>query len=98
MRLHSKTSWDSARARSAQVNGDLAIPNGKNGFFSKHIRRLSGSLPQFVNGYQHPQVEKAKYGSSFGTLSKLLHRARRQLGITAMIVIAIFLFWMSRKF
>jgi len=96
-RTHRKVSWDSTQARSARVNGATSMPNGKAGFFGKHMRRLSESLPQFTSGSHREYVEKEKYGTLGSTLIRFLSRARRQFGLVALILFALGLLWLSRK-
>lgn len=56
--------WASAQARSQQVNSSPAFQDRGSGFFGKHMRKISSSLPFFNNGssapYDERQAEKEK--------------------------------------
>ncbi|KAI5208995.1 hypothetical protein E4T39_00971 [Aureobasidium subglaciale] len=55
--------WASAQARSHKVNGYPAYQEGGPGFFGKHMRNLSASLPFFNNAPKDErQAEKEKAG------------------------------------
>ena len=59
---HSVT-WASAQARSNQVNGYPAYQEHGSGFFGKHMRNISTSLPFFNNGPRDErEAEKEKAG------------------------------------
>jgi mannan polymerase II complex MNN10 subunit len=59
---HSVT-WASAQARSHQVNGSPAYQDARSGFFGKHMRNISASLPFFNNAPKDErQAEKEKTG------------------------------------
>lgn len=73
------------------------MPNGKKGFFGKHIRRLSESLPQFANTSPKVYTEKDKYGSVESTLSKVGAFVKRRLGLTLLLIIAFLIFYVSRR-
>ena len=47
--------WESAKAKSEGVNGYPSFSTQNQGFFNRHIRKLSSSLPRFSMGYvDHP--------------------------------------------
>lgn len=57
--------WASAQARSHQINGYPAYQERGAGFFGKHMRKISASLPFFHNTkapYDERQAEKDKAG------------------------------------
>ena len=55
--------WGSAKAKSARVNGYPSYQPQNQGFFGRHYRRLSESLPHFARGGQEDRyAEKEKLG------------------------------------
>ena len=58
----SNVTWESAKAKSAGVNGYPSFSTQNNGFFNRHYRRLSGSLPRFNLGTDKSYAEKEKLG------------------------------------
>lgn len=55
--------WESAKAKTEGVNGGLSSFSSQNqGFFGRHYRRISNSLPQFNIGSDKSYAEKEKLG------------------------------------
>jgi mannan polymerase II complex MNN10 subunit len=53
--------WEGAKKKSAIINGGLSGPNG--GFFNRHMRSISNSLPNFnMGGGEYSYAEKEKLG------------------------------------
>lgn len=99
--------WASAKANSARVNGYPSYQSQNKGFFSRHMRNLSESLPYFAHGGQedrHAEKEKSSKGWQSGgswadvprRIAFLLSRRRKY---AAMLVLAIFviLLWFSKR-
>jgi hypothetical protein len=99
--------WASAKANSARVNGYPSYQSQNQGFFSRHMRNLSESLPYFAHGGQEDRLaEKERSGRgrhSGGSwadvprrIAFLLSRRRKY---AAMLVLAIFaiLLWFSKR-
>ena len=99
--------WASAKANSARVNGYPSYQSQNKGFFSRHMRNLSESLPYFAHGGQEDRyAEKEKSargrpgGGSWADVPKriafLMSRRRKY---AAMLVLAIFaiLLWFSKR-
>lgn len=99
--------WASAKANSARVNGYPSYQSQNKGFFSRHMRNLSESLPYFAHGGQedrHAEKERSGRGRSSGgswadvprRIAFLLSRRRKY---AAMLVLAIFaiLLWFSKR-
>ncbi|KAL1302525.1 hypothetical protein AAFC00_002911 [Neodothiora populina] len=100
--------WASAQARSAQVNGYPAYQDTGLGFFGKHMRNISNSLP-FFN--QHPQddrfAEKEKLGRGRwqprpgssrwagigGRLGRLLWRMRLRVMVILVLLATVLSFY-----
>jgi mannan polymerase II complex MNN10 subunit len=58
----SNVTWESAKAKSAGVNGYPSFSTQNNGFFNRHYRKLSSSLPRFNLGSDKSYAEKEKLG------------------------------------
>jgi mannan polymerase II complex MNN10 subunit len=100
--------WESARAKSDEVNGYPSFSTKNNGFFNRHYRNLSNSLPHFHIGGEKSYAEKEKLGRGRWAGSSKLARIRNSLGrvsramkLRFMIVLAfvmmIILFYSTRK-
>jgi mannan polymerase II complex MNN10 subunit len=62
--------WASAKARSARVKGQASYQSQNQGFFGRHMRRISERLPYFAHGGQEDRYrEKEKLGRGRGWLS-----------------------------
>ena len=104
--------WTSAKARSEGVNGYPSFSTRKKGFFGRHYRRLSGSLPRFhMGGGARDYAEKEKLGrgrwcpgngSVVGNLTafagKVLRRMRLRFLLVIAILLATLIFYVTRKF
>lgn len=99
--------WASAKANSARVNGYPSYQSQNKGFFSRHMRNLSESLPYFAHGGQedrHAEKERSARGRNSGgswadvprRIAFLLSRRRKY---AAMLVLGIFavLLWFSKR-
>lgn len=106
----SSVTWESAKAKSEGVNGYPSFSTQNNGFFNRHYRSISNSLPRFNGGSEKSYAEKEKLGrgrwlpADGGKLARLRIMARntsrktrmRLLAILAFIVMII-LFYTTRK-
>ena len=55
--------WEGAKANSARVNGYPRYQSQNQGFFARHMRRISSGLPYFTHGGQEDRyAEKEKLG------------------------------------
>lgn len=101
--------WASAKANSARVNGYPSYQSQNQGFFSRHMRNLSESLPYFAHGGQEDRLaEKEKagrgrhagLGSSWADVPRriglLLSRRRKYAAMLVLAVLAILL-WFSKR-
>lgn len=100
--------WASAKANSARVNGYPSYQSQNQGFFSRHMRNLSESLPYFAHGGQEDRfAEKEKLGrgrpggsGSWADVPRrialLLSRRRKYLALLVLALFAILL-WFSRR-
>lgn len=103
--------WAGAKKKSELVNGGhLPFPNG-NGFFNRHMRKLSNNLPRFNIGgdYSYSEKEKlgrgrwsAKDGSLIGRWRNRIIQFARKSRLRFMIIIGVVLLFIlymcSRKF
>lgn len=103
-------SWESAKAKSEGVNGYPSFSTHNNGFFNRHYRKISSSLPRFNMGSDKSYAEKEKLGrgrwsvrgaSKLARLRSLVRRTNRKTKIRFLIglaLIALYFIWsMSRK-
>jgi len=102
--------WESAKAKSDGVNGYPSFSTHNNGFFNRHYRKISSSLPHFSMA-EKSYAEKEKLGrgrwmgregSKIARVRSLVRRVGRKLRLRGILVIAIiflyFMFYMTRKF
>lgn len=100
--------WASAKANSARVNGYPSYQSQNQGFFSRHMRNLSESLPYFAHGGQEDRIaEKGKAngrrygGGSWADVPRriglLLSRRRKYAAILVLALFATLLWFSKRK-
>ena len=102
--------WESAKAKSNGVNGYPSFSTQGPGFFNRHMRTLSASLPRFNTGPEKTYAEKEKLGrgrwmprdgTKLAKLRILILQTSRKAKIRLLIVTAfifmIILFYMTRK-
>lgn len=93
--------WESAKMRNLGVNNYPSFSTQNQGFFQRHMRRISSSLPRFVPDADAPQyAQKEKLGRGrwagqnvpfFGRLRSIFGRMGRKLKLRLLIA-AIFFF------
>jgi mannan polymerase II complex MNN10 subunit len=101
--------WESAKAKSAGVNGGYpSFSTQNNGFFNRHYRSISNSLPRFNMGSDKSYAEKEKLGrgrwmprdGKLGRLRAALGRTSRRARISFVLfvglIIMYFLFYSTR--
>lgn len=107
---NSNVTWATAKARSEEVNGYPSFSTRNNGFFSRHARQISRSLPSFHIGTRRDYAAKEKLGrgrrwlpnsgSRTGRLAthlgRILWRMRLRLLIVFAFVLAVILFYVTR--
>jgi mannan polymerase II complex MNN10 subunit len=106
----SSVTWESAKAKSNGVNGYPSFSTQGNGFFNRHIRSLSNSLPRFNLGADKSYAEKEKLGRGrwlprdggrIARVRSLVRKTSRKAKIRFLIVTAfiflIILFYITRK-
>jgi len=102
--------WASAKARSEEVNGYPSFSTRNNGFFSRHARKISSSLPRFNLGNRQTYAEKEKLGRgrwypNAGSrmprirtfLGSFTRRMRLRILVVFAIILAVILFYVTRE-
>lgn len=101
--------WATAKAGSARVNGYPSYQSQNQGFFGRHMRRISSGLPQYLAGGgddRYAEKEKLGRGRSKGWMSGLqelprrlgllLSRRRKHAALLVMAVLAVMV-WFSQR-
>ncbi|MCJ1254400.1 alpha-1,6-mannosyltransferase [Lignoscripta atroalba] len=92
--------WASTKTKSEEINGYPSFSTRNNGFFSRHARRLSTSLPRFNIGGRNNYAEKEKLGrgrwypsngSKMGRMKTYLGRIVRRMRLRLLLVIGVVL-------
>lgn len=99
--------WASAKARSEEVNGYPSFSTQNNGFFSRHARQLSRSLPTFNLRARKDYAEKEKLGRGRWAshrggrivpfVGRTIWRMRLRIMLAFALVTAVVLFYITRK-
>lgn len=102
--------WASAKARSEEVKGYPSFSTRNQGFFSRHARKISTSLPTFSMGARRnfsdkeklgrgrwPPMNNSRTGRFLTYTGRLIWRLRLRLGIVLGLILAIILFYVTRK-
>lgn len=100
----SSVTWASAQARSAEVKGYPYFQPRHQGFFSRHLRRISSTLPHMaytekdkpgrVGWRPNPNT---KIGRFLGWVGMIAWRFRLRLLIAGAFLIGIVIFYLTRK-
>jgi hypothetical protein len=103
-------SWESTQKKTAIIKGGPSFSSQNSGFFNRHIRQLSNSLPRFSMSPEHSYAEKEKLGRGrwatsngtiFGKLRSSWARVGRKLRLRLMVLLAfilsIIIFYNTRK-
>lgn len=108
----SSVTWDGARKKSSKVNGGYpSFSTQNNGFFSRHMRNISSSLPKFVitpDDSKYAEKEKLGRGrwmpsrnTKFGRLANFsintFQKFRLRFLIVFGLIFATILFYTTRK-
>lgn len=102
--------WAKAKARSEEVKGYPSFTTRNNGFFSRHARKISTSLPTFrmtgrrdfsdkerLGRGRWAQMGGSRTGRFLAYLGRMMWRLRLRLGILLAFVLAIVLFYVTRE-
>lgn len=100
-------SWASAKANSARVNGVPSYKSQNQGFFGRHMRKMSQSLPYFAHGGREDRyAEKEKLGRGrLGTARwrdmrrrfALISRRRKYMALFVMFIFAMLIYFHEGK-
>lgn len=103
--------WASAKAKSEEVNGYPSFSTRNNGFFSRHARKISTSLPTFSMGGRRdfsdkeklgrgrwPPIQGSRTGRFLTYTGRIIWRLRLRLGIVFGLILAVILFYTTREF
>lgn len=104
--LNGGDAWASAKAKSARVNGYPAYQSQNKGFFQRHMRQISQSLPLFSHGGQEDRIaEKARGRMGRGSwkdvparIALLVSRRRKYAALLILGILAIMLWFSKREF
>lgn len=100
--------WGSSRSKNMGNRGYPAFETQNQGFFQRHMRRISNSLPRFNTNTNYEEKEKlqrgrwspAQPGSLLGRLRNMMARIGRKSKLRMLIIFlllfAIWLFYHSR--
>ncbi|KAL8714386.1 MAG: hypothetical protein Q9220_001719 [cf. Caloplaca sp. 1 TL-2023] len=99
----SGVSWATAKARSEEVNRYPSFSSKNTGFFSRHARQISRSLPSFVRGAEKEKLgrgrwypnNKSKAGRFLGFLGRTIWRLRLRLLVLLSIILATVVFYVT---
>jgi mannan polymerase II complex MNN10 subunit len=91
--------WASAQAKSAEVKGYSFNPRNQ-GFFGRHFRRLSTSLP--FSYADKEKLGRGRYQSNKAMelvrrIGRSLWKLRRSLGLVLLLILSFILFYVTRK-
>lgn len=99
--------WESARLKTQGVAGYPSFSTQNQGFFTRHMRRISRSLPTFNTDVPGKYAEKEKLGRGrwdfpiLGRIGRTLARTSRKARIRALIVAVLLLcyilFYVTRE-
>lgn len=92
----SSASWESAKMRKHGANGYPSFSTQNQGFFTRHMRRISSSLPRFNSGMGNTYAEREKYeregynAGSGGRIRSFFARVNRRLKWRILLPLIIF--------
>ena len=101
--------WESAKARSDEVKGYPSYSSQNQGFFSRHMRRISSSLPTFNTGRRdYSDKEKlgrgrwtasnsTRLGHALNTIGRMIWKMRLRLAVVLALFFAFILFYITRE-
>ena len=98
--------WASPKKRNDEANGYPSFAPRSNGFFQRHTRKISESLPTFIGRRRsHDRGQKSRWGPTGGTLLSRLRtftgnigrRMRIRILMVFVLVLAFVLFYTTRS-
>ncbi len=103
---NSNVTWATAKAKSDEINGYPSFSTKNNGFFSRHARQISRSLPSFVRGAEKEKLGRGRWypnngtkaGRLLGFLGRSIWRQRLRLLFVLAFILAIVVFYVTREY
>jgi mannan polymerase II complex MNN10 subunit len=92
--------WATAQARSAEVKGQSSFNPRNQGFFSKHFRRISTSLPMSYGDKEklgRGRYQNNKFVQFLNRIAWNIWRLRRSVGVVLLVIFSIIMFYVTRK-
>jgi mannan polymerase II complex MNN10 subunit len=90
--------WESSKMKNLGVNGYPSFTTQNRGFFTRHMRRISSSLPRFNSNQNYAEKEKlgrgrvpAETSPLVGRLKSIASRMGRKMKIRLLILFLILL-------
>lgn len=101
--------WGSARARNHNANGYPSFSTQNSGFFVRHMRRISSSLPRFYSDASNSHKDKyvrdqwdaqnvpllGRIKSVFGRMGR---KSKGRLLVAAIVLFCLMLFYNTREY
>lgn len=100
--------WESARIKNMGNGGYPSFATQNQGFFTRHMRRISNSLPQFNTSTHYAEKEKLQrggwapaqsvplYGRIRNVAARLGRKSKLRLLLVLLLLLAIVIFYQSR--
>ncbi len=100
--------WESARMKNVGGSGYPSFSTQNNGFLTRHMRRISSSLPRFASSSHYAEKEKPGrsrwdaqniplVGRLRGLFARMGRKLKMRLLIAFLIFFSIFIFYHSRE-
>lgn len=100
--------WESARLKRAGNSGYPSFSTQNKGFFTRHMRRISSSLPRFSHAQQYKEKEKPVrgpwsvqnlplLGRLRGIMARMGRKWKLRLLFVLLLVLAVVLFYTTRE-
>lgn len=100
--------WESARIKNMGNGGYPSFATQNQGFFTRHMRRISNSLPQFNTSTHYAEKEKLQkgkwapaqsvplYGRIRNLLARMGRKSKLRILLVLLLLLATFIFYQSR--
>lgn len=99
--------WESAKMRNIGANGHQTFATHNQGFFTRHMRRISSSLPRFTDNV-HDEKSRFAYANKYldkiplmGRVKSIFGRMGRKMKMRLLVLVilicCVIIFYNSRK-
>lgn len=100
--------WESSRAKNMGAKGYPAFETQNKGFFQRHMRRISQSLPRFNTSTHYAEKEKLQggrgsaahrmplFGKARDVAGRMGRKAKLRLFLVSLLLFAVWIFFHSR--